>query len=130
VQEIGSVLCKEGRLLTFPNTLQHQVQPFSLKDPTKPGHRKILALFLVDPNIKIISTAHVPPQREGWIPKSAKQTPFDSDSYPSIVERDGSLPISLDEAKQLRLKLMEERRRHIVKQGKYFGDRTFALCEH
>jgi Protein of unknown function (DUF4246) len=33
VQEIGSVFCKEGRLLTFPNTLQHRVLPFALADP-------------------------------------------------------------------------------------------------
>jgi hypothetical protein len=63
VQEVGSVLCKEGRLLTFPNILQHQVQPFELADKTKKGHRKILALFLVDPGIRVISTANVPPQQ-------------------------------------------------------------------
>ncbi|KAJ6184217.1 hypothetical protein N7519_005518 [Penicillium mononematosum] len=55
-----------GRLLTFPNTLQHRVSPFSLADNTKPGHRKILALFLVDPNLRIISSANVPPQDELW----------------------------------------------------------------
>jgi hypothetical protein len=64
VQEVGSVLCKEGRLLTFPNILQHQVQPFELADKTKKGHRKILALFLVDPGIRVISTANVPPQQK------------------------------------------------------------------
>jgi hypothetical protein len=63
VQEVGSVLCKEGRLLAFPNILQHQVQPFELVDKTKKGHRKILALFLVDPGIRVISTANVPPQQ-------------------------------------------------------------------
>ena len=63
VQEVGSVLCKEGRLLTFPNILQHQVQPFELADKTKNGYRKILALFLVDPGIRVISTANVPPQQ-------------------------------------------------------------------
>ena len=66
VQEIGSVSCKEGRLITFPNILQHKVCPFRLADPTKKGHRKILALFLVDPGIRVISTANVPPQQRGW----------------------------------------------------------------
>jgi hypothetical protein len=66
VQQVGAVLCTEGRLLTFPNILQHQVQPFTLADPTKNGHRKILALFLVDPGIRIISTANVPPQQRDW----------------------------------------------------------------
>ncbi|KAF8885766.1 hypothetical protein BD779DRAFT_1673492 [Infundibulicybe gibba] len=65
-QEIGAIETKEGRLITFPNILQHRVQPFSLADPSKPGHRKILALFLVDPHIRIISTANVPCQRRDW----------------------------------------------------------------
>ena len=52
LQFVGSVDTREGRLLTFPNILQHQVQPFSLVDPSKPGHRKILALFLVDPHLR------------------------------------------------------------------------------
>ncbi|KAB8276593.1 hypothetical protein BDV30DRAFT_235665 [Aspergillus minisclerotigenes] len=58
-QELGSVLCQEGRLLTFPNTVQHRVSSFSLADRSKPGHRKILALFLVDPHRRIISSANV-----------------------------------------------------------------------
>jgi hypothetical protein len=65
-QHLGSVVCKEGRLLTFPNVVQHCVSPFSLEDKTKPGHRKILALFLIDPHRRIISTANVPPQQEDW----------------------------------------------------------------
>jgi hypothetical protein len=66
VQNVGTVTCSEGRLLTFPNILQHQVQPCELANKSKPGHRKILALFLVDPNIRIISTANVPPQQKDW----------------------------------------------------------------
>jgi hypothetical protein len=64
IQEVGSVLCREGRLVTFPNILQHRVEPFKWLDPTKNGYRKILALFLVDPGIRIISTANVPPQQK------------------------------------------------------------------
>ncbi|OJD23982.1 hypothetical protein ACJ73_04661 [Blastomyces percursus] len=56
-----------GRLLTFPNVLQHRVSPFHLEDASKPGHKKILALFLVDPNIRVISSANVPCQRrDSW----------------------------------------------------------------
>ncbi|KAL9104294.1 MAG: hypothetical protein Q9163_000735 [Psora crenata] len=68
IQNLGKVVTREGRLLTFPNVMQHQVQPFRLADPTRPGYRKILALFLVDPNFRIISTANVPPQQKaGWV---------------------------------------------------------------
>jgi hypothetical protein len=45
---------------------QHHVSPFRLVDPTKPGHRRFIALWLVDPNIRIISTANVPPQQQDW----------------------------------------------------------------
>ncbi|KAF9481710.1 hypothetical protein BDN70DRAFT_876031 [Pholiota conissans] len=56
---------REGRLLMFPNTWQHRVGPFKLVDPSKPGHRKIVALFLVDSYINIISImAYVPCQQQ------------------------------------------------------------------
>ena len=45
---------------------QHRVSGFKLDDPTKPGHRRFLAVWLVDPNLRIISTANVPPQRQDW----------------------------------------------------------------
>jgi hypothetical protein len=44
----------------------NSLAPFSLVDRTKPGRHKILALFLVDPCQRIISTANVPPQQEEW----------------------------------------------------------------
>lgn len=66
LQNYGSVETREGRLLAFPNVFQHRVSPFKLTDPTKPGHRRFIALWLVDPNIRIISTANVPPQQLSW----------------------------------------------------------------
>lgn len=66
IQNLGHVLTREDRLLCFPNVMQHRVSSFKLADPTKPGHRKILALFLVDPHMKIISTENVPPQQHSW----------------------------------------------------------------
>jgi hypothetical protein len=62
-QVVGQTLTREDRLLVFPNVLQHRVSSFNLQDPTKPGHRKRLALFLVDPNITIPSTANILPQQ-------------------------------------------------------------------
>lgn len=66
VQIYGSVGTPEGRLLAFPNVFQHCVNPFSLQDRTKPGHRRFIALWLVDPLQRIISTANVPPQQFDW----------------------------------------------------------------
>lgn len=45
---------------------QHRVSPFHLVDPTKPGHRRFIALWLVSPLTRIISTANVPPQQQDW----------------------------------------------------------------
>lgn len=45
---------------------QHRVSSFSLQDRTRPGHRRFIALWLVDPHQRIISTANVPPQQLDW----------------------------------------------------------------
>lgn len=140
VQDVGSVVCREDRLLTFPNILQHQVQPFSLADPSKPGHRKILALFLIDPNIKIISTAHVPPQQREWWTENMYNKAFgaagnklgelSNELKDKVLGEIGDFPIELEEAKEIRLKLMEERREFKLREGTEFESMTFSLCEH
>ncbi|KAI9832635.1 MAG: hypothetical protein M1819_004220 [Sarea resinae] len=134
VQSVGDVLCREGRLLTFPNILQHRVSPFRLEDATKPGHRKIVALFLVDPNIRVISTANVPPQQREWWSEHIRSTgrfqqlsPELQDEVFKAVE---DFPIGMDEAKELRLELMEERKKFVVNQDQNFTSQTFSLCEH
>ncbi|KAK7968032.1 uncharacterized protein PG986_002309 [Apiospora aurea] len=66
LQFFGSVGTPEGRLLAFPNVFQHRVSSFRLQDPTKPGHRRFIALWLVDPHQRIVSTANVPPQQLDW----------------------------------------------------------------
>ncbi|EFI27114.1 hypothetical protein CC1G_14939 [Coprinopsis cinerea okayama7 len=143
VQYVGAVETREGRLLTFPNILQHQVQPFSLNDKTKPGHRKILALFLVDPHIRVISTAHVPAQRMDWWREEFETPPMNLKGINTVgLEKlplelqdhvlDGvDFPISLAEAKQLRGELMEERKNFVLDHGRAFeGSICFSLCEH
>ncbi|KAF8656134.1 hypothetical protein AX16_002736 [Volvariella volvacea WC 439] len=140
VQQIGSIETREGRLLTFPNILQHQVQPFKLADPTKPGHRKILALFLVDPHVKIISTANIPCQRTDWWGEEffkAKRTGEKSaiDKLPDellniIFSYVDGFPIRMEEAKKLRLELMEERKKFVLQQGEAFEATEISLCEH
>lgn len=66
IQNYGNVATPEGRLLAFPNVFQHRVSPFRLADPTRPGHRRFIALWLVDPHCRVISTANVPPQQQDW----------------------------------------------------------------
>ena len=114
VREVGSVATKEGRLLTFPNVLQHCVAPFELVDKTKPGHRKILAMFLVDPFVRVISTANVPPQQRDWWAEVVTTDKGPLAKLPTelqelVVQDVEEFPISLAEAKKIRERLMEER---------------------
>ncbi|PYI15988.1 hypothetical protein BO99DRAFT_294313, partial [Aspergillus violaceofuscus CBS 115571] len=113
-QVLGSVECRQGRLLTFPNILQHRVMPFALADPTRLGHRKILTLFLVDPNLQIISTANVPPQQADWFKETARARDEVLARLPTELQDmikeylGGDDLISENEAADLRVELMEE----------------------
>ncbi|KAF5383181.1 hypothetical protein D9615_005038 [Tricholomella constricta] len=141
IQEVGAVETREGRLLTWPNILQHQVQPFRLADATKPGHRKIVALFLVDPGIRIVSTANVPCQQKEWWSEKVVAAEGEKGRGNAIAElplelRDHifgdveEFPIGLGEAKEVRVQLMEERKKFVVAHGKAFARHEFSLCEH
>jgi hypothetical protein len=136
VQDVGTVDTPEGRVLTWPNILQHQVQPFGLVDPTKPGHRKILAFFLVDPGIRIISTANVPCQRRDWWSEVVRDGSGDllsmlpRELQGKIFEGVEDFPIGLEEAKEIRLELMEERKVATVQADEAFRLYEFSLCEH
>lgn len=66
-QNYGSLSTIEGRAIAFPNVYQHRVEPFELQDKTKPGVRKIVVFFLVDPNQRVLSTADIPPQQHAWL---------------------------------------------------------------
>ncbi|PVZ96672.1 hypothetical protein BB558_007407 [Smittium angustum] len=65
-QRLGEIKTVKNRIISFPNIYQHQVQDFELQDKTKPGYRKILCFFLINPNRRIYSTAHIPPQQLSW----------------------------------------------------------------
>lgn len=134
IQEVGDVVCKQGRLITFPNVLQHQVQPFRLQDASRPGHRKILALFLVDPNIRVISTVNVPPQQRGWwgekIRSIGPMKDLPAELQDEVIEGVDDFPISMEEAKKARRQLMDERSDFVMDQTEAFTWGRFKLCEH
>ena len=116
IQDLGAVITRQGRLLCFPNVMQHRVHPFHLADPTKPGHRKILALFLVDPNLPIISTANVPPQQKSWWHEMMGEVVALSNVPVEIKDsilKAAEFPVSLQEAKTQREELMEETREFV-----------------
>ncbi|KAJ7021446.1 hypothetical protein C8F04DRAFT_1049845 [Mycena alexandri] len=140
VQDIGAVVTKAGRALSWPNLFQHCVSDFKLADPTKPGHRKILAIFLVDPTKdRIVSATDVPPQQASW----AAEAFTDACDAPTSVL--GELPqelrdlvkanfpetvMSLKEAEEYRLKLMKERTAFVDNHTEKVYRKTFNMCEH
>lgn len=141
IQTLGNVETKEGRLVTFPNLMLHQVQPFKLADPTKPGHRKILALFLIDPNTSIISTADVPPQRRDWwadevVSACSKDSSANwfgrlpKELRDKIFEEVEGFPISKEDAEEYRKILMEERKDFVLGHQRYLASAIISLCEH
>ncbi|KAJ8908651.1 hypothetical protein NDN08_005356 [Rhodosorus marinus] len=118
-QSKGYVLCTSGRCVCFPNTLQHRVEPFHLSDTRKPGVRKILVFFLVDPTRRVWSTRRVPPQQEAWYRGKKSQ----SGGHP---ER----PMTIEQARKYRDDLMRERSRFVKKHNETVFERSFSLCEH
>ncbi|KAL1618746.1 hypothetical protein SLS56_010437 [Neofusicoccum ribis] len=134
VQDIGRVKTSEGRLIAFPNVMQHRVSPFALQDPTKPGHRKIIALFLVDPHTRVISTANVPPQRKDWwfdvLRENGSLQAFPEELAQHINDDVEDWPMGMEEAKVLREELMEERRAYIPKVENTVYSQEFSFCEH
>ncbi|WP_327351854.1 DUF4246 domain-containing protein [Streptomyces sp. NBC_01304] len=107
-QVLGSAATPAGRCLAFPNILQHRVGSFRLADPGRPGHRKILAFFLVDPSEKIVSTSDVPPQQP-WSDTST---------------------MTLEQARNYREQLMRERKFFVDEHNEQLYEREFSLCEH
>ncbi|KAF4472606.1 hypothetical protein FALBO_493 [Fusarium albosuccineum] len=167
LQRYGNVQTTQGRLLAFPNVFHHRVSPFELEDKTKPGHRRFIALWLVDPLTRIINTGNVPPQQKSWwmeyafknlghenaknVPQPVAQLILDSGpGHPGLkaavecgerlpvelVEMvqqnagDEAMPMSLEEAKEHRLKLMEERTSFQDEVRNRWKLVEYSFCEH
>ena len=136
-QELGGVVVKEGRIVAFPNTMQHCVQPFELQDKTKRGHRKILVYFLVNPMNRIVSTASIPPQILEWAsfhPQSPLHLILNSlgvsDDVVAYIFTYLDFPMHRTEAEQIRESLMHERSYFVDEFTAESFERPFSLCEH
>ncbi|KAL2911084.1 hypothetical protein HK105_209464 [Polyrhizophydium stewartii] len=91
----------KGRCIAFSNMLRHRVGNFELVDPKKPGFRRILVFFLVDPAKRIVSTAHVAPQQAWWYHVGLALTPLPPELWQDVVKHvDGTM--SVDRARELR----------------------------
>jgi hypothetical protein len=99
--ELGSINTNKVSSLVFPNCFQHKLEPFELLNKTEDGSRLIVVFFLVDPNVKIVSS--------------------------DIVDNSN---ISTKNAKKFRKILMFDRKFELDEQSNFFDKREFTLCEH
>ncbi|KAJ7074554.1 hypothetical protein C8F01DRAFT_1100908 [Mycena amicta] len=147
VQDIGGVVTKAGRALAWPNVFQHCVSPFKLADSSKPGHRKILAIFLVDPTVDpIVSTTDIPPQHAEWAAEALEDAYNDTNpEFPNAKTSLAHMPrevrdlvkkqfpesvMTLKEAEEFRLKLMKERTAFVADHTANAFAHSFNMCEH
>jgi hypothetical protein len=67
----------------------------------------------VDPSIRVISTADVPPQQASWwageISKTLKLAGLPAETLQQIIDDVEDFPIQMHEAKEIRERLMTER---------------------
>jgi len=130
------MITKTHRSIAFPNLYQHQVQPFHLEDPTKPGHRKILVFFLVDPTQRIISATDVAPQQREWVTDAMYHAGQDSAfaklpiELLTLISDENEGAMTRLEAEKWRTELVSERTR-AGENMSYFGSRppiTFQMA--
>ncbi|KAI0631404.1 hypothetical protein C8Q77DRAFT_1061431 [Trametes polyzona] len=133
-QELGHVVAEEDKCIAFPNIYQHRVDAFELADPRKPGYRKILCFFLVDPSTRILSTSDVPPQQAEWSMSEMMRVPEMQDLpvelFEMVAEYARAGTMSRKEAEEHRERLMEERANFTVKHNEDVYELEFNMCEH
>jgi hypothetical protein len=129
-QSAGSVLCKAGRVVCFPNTMQHCVLPFSLKDSAVAGVRKIAVLFIVNPMVEILSTRVVPPQQRSWWRKESLLHMKFPPEVVAMIEAHLDFPLLREAAEAHRVALMEERSAGLTRVNGLVYEQEFSLCEH
>ncbi|KAF9027233.1 hypothetical protein BDZ89DRAFT_1015748, partial [Hymenopellis radicata] len=133
VQDLGSVRTCNGRCIAFPNIYQHKVQPFSLADRTRPGHRKILALFLVNPDKHVPSTTTVPPQQYEWIAEACRgplSEHLPVELVDTICEHLLAFTCTREVAESQRASLMKERSQFVKEHTESKYQVGFNMCEH
>ena len=98
-------------------------------DPSRPGHHKTLALFLVDPFLRVIDTANVPLQQKDWwagvIREKRKLGELPMELMQLVVDDVADFSISLEEAKKVREELMEERRAFVENVNAEYESKEF-----
>ncbi|KAJ7650810.1 hypothetical protein FB45DRAFT_1018187 [Roridomyces roridus] len=140
-QDIGSVETGAGVVLrSRTSTSTGWVSPCRLVDQTKPGVRKILIFFLVDPTVNVPSTSVVGPRQRDIVKYTLLQVAHERAASSrlamlpvELLDYIGSLVLgtmSRAEAEGIRGKLMKERSVMIKSVNTQFFEREFNTCEH
>jgi len=113
--ELGMVETFPGRILVWPNYLHHRTGRVMLEDKKRPGHRTLCCFHLVDPTLRIRSTATVPPQQQTWLDEladvaltSLRPDGLLRSAIQDSMVKDGST-INYEEALERRRRLSQER---------------------
>ncbi|SMR49949.1 unnamed protein product [Zymoseptoria tritici ST99CH_3D1] len=115
LQFLGTVAAPDGRLIAFPNSMQHRTEEFSLLDPTRPGRRRWLKLHLVDPHYRICSTRNVPPQQfDRWYEAGFGRIDWEARQMPTELVQEieamvGEFAITAEEAEKIKERIRTER---------------------
>ncbi|KAF4819699.1 hypothetical protein CGCSCA5_v004385 [Colletotrichum siamense] len=114
LQELGTIVAPDGRLVAYPNTLQHRVEAYELLDRSRPGRRRCLTMHLVDPHYRICSTRNVPPQQhEWWVEEGPAKIDWAGHHVPQevinrIMTEVGEWPMGMEEATRVRDEVISE----------------------
>ncbi|KAJ2588361.1 hypothetical protein H4R99_007820 [Coemansia sp. RSA 1722] len=95
-QPAGNVDVKQGRLICYPNVYM-QKRRFSPNEGPKR-----LTIYFVDPSVRIVSTAIVPPRQKDWWTKSVSSVPSRVSKLPSEIQnmifKHVDIPMSFEKA--------------------------------
>ena len=133
-QQLGHIVAEEDKCIAFPNVYQHHVDAFELADPSKPGYRKILCFFLVNPTVRIVSTSDVPPQQEDWVAADTETVEgmggLPRELYDMITEFAQAGTVSKEQAEGDREEFMKERANFVMEHNEEVFEVEFNMCEH
>ncbi|KAJ1822246.1 hypothetical protein LPJ56_003108, partial [Coemansia sp. RSA 2599] len=95
-QSAGSIDIEGGRIICYPNV-------YRIYDTT--GRPKRLTMYFVDPSIRVVSTAIVPPQQKDWWTKAVSSVPSRLSMLPmeiqNMVFKNVDSPMSFEQASDI-----------------------------
>ncbi|CAK7275430.1 hypothetical protein SEPCBS57363_006677 [Sporothrix epigloea] len=133
VQDLGRIQTRFNRLLVYPNVLQQSAGSFSLRDPSRPGYRKILTMYLIDPNRRVLSSANVPPQRRDWWSERVLGTTalsrLPNESFAHVIDLVDTFPLSPEKALAIRADLKMQHKALAQEQQQRIDKHTFQFSD-